>query len=201
MRVPAPEVMQMPPRDQRQRPTPVHREALYRVATDFDPPDSRAFPLSQLELDMLKHEYDLNIVFARETEAHRSTVMTFVVAAFGAVVYALAALKFDPFYWPIPLIGTLLGAYGAILANIYHERWMFYMMIARGCRLRIAAALPGARIEELRFAAKAAHRKEFKSRRRLYMFWHSLALALSLVATACSAAMLIAHLLLSTRPT
>ena len=192
--------MPMPSKDQRQT-SPVHREALYRIARHFGRPDSSAFLLSQLELDMLKHEYDLNVVFARETEAHRSTVMTFVVAAFGAVVYALAALKFNSLYWPIPLIGTLFGAYGAILANIYHERWMFYMMIARGCRLRIAAALPGARIEELRFAAKAAHKEEFGSRRRLYAFWYSLAVALSLVAAACSAAMLIAHLLSPTPPT
>jgi fatty acid desaturase len=177
-----------------------HRQALHRIATSFDRRDPDALPLSDREIDILRHEYDQNIAFARDTETHRSAVMTFVVAGIGAVVYALAALKFNPFYWPVPLIGTLLGAYAAFLANIYHERWMYYMMIARGFRWRLAAALPGARIEELRVAAKAAHGSEFRTRRRLYIFWNYLAVAISLVATACSAAMLIAHLLSPSSP-
>ena len=177
-----------------------HRQALHRIATNFDRRDRDALPLSELEIDILRHEYDQNIALARDTETHRSTVMTFVVAGVGAVVYALAALKFNTSYWPVPLIGALLGTYAAFLADIYHERWMFYMMIARGCRWRIAAALPDARIEEIRIAAKAAHANEFKTRRRLYVFWNYLAVAISLIATACSTAMLIAHLVSSSAP-
>jgi hypothetical protein len=192
--------MSEPPDDRDQTPVPAHRQALHRIATNFDHRDPGAPLLSALEIDILKHQYDQNIAFARDTETHRSTVMTFVVAGVGATVYALAALKFNAFYWPVPLIGTILGAYATVLVNTYHERWMFYMMIARGCRWRIAAALPDARIEELRIAAKAAHREEFTTR-RLYVFWNYLAVAISLVATACAAAMLIAHLWSPTPPT
>jgi hypothetical protein len=199
--VPAFEAMQMSePGDRDKTSVREHRQALRQIAGSFDRRDQDTPALTQLEIDVLKHQYDQNITFARDTETHRSTVMTFVVAGVGAVVYALAALKFNPIYWPVPLIGTLLGAYAAFLANIYHERWMFHMMIARGCRWRISAALPNAHIEEIRIAAKTAHGNEFKRRRRLYVFWNYLAVAISLVAAACSAAMLIAHLLSPSSP-
>jgi hypothetical protein len=199
--VPTFEAIQMSePGDRDKTSVQEHRQALRQIASSFDRRDRDTPALTQLEIDILRHEIDQNITFARDTETHRSTVVTFVVAGVGAVVYALAALKFNPIYWPVPLIGTLLGAYGAFLANIYHERWMFYMMIARGCRWRISAAVPDARIEEIRIAAKTEHRNEFKRRRRLYVFWNYLAIAISLIATACSVAMLIAHLLSPSSP-
>jgi hypothetical protein len=67
------------------------RQALHQVATNFDRRDPATSPLTELEIEMLNNEYDRNIAFAHDTETHRSTAMTFVVAGIGAVVYALAA--------------------------------------------------------------------------------------------------------------
>lgn len=66
-------------------------------------------PLSDRDIEILKHEYDQNATLARDTEANRSTVMTFVVTVVAAVVYALAAVKFDPHYWRFPSSFPLSG--------------------------------------------------------------------------------------------
>jgi hypothetical protein len=97
--------------------------------------------------------------------------MSFTFAGIGAVMYALASLKFDPEYWPVAMLIGVLGAFAALMSAIDHERCMVSMMLARGCRWRIDAANKALRLEELRVAAKAAHRKEFKCRLPLYAAW------------------------------
>jgi hypothetical protein len=150
--------MQPPkPRESRQRST---RRSLDEIATTFDEAAPQP-PLSPSELDILLKEYAQNIGLANNAETHRSTVMSFIFAGIGAVVYALASLKFNPQYWFVAMTVGLLGAFAALLSNIYHERWMFYMMLARGYRWRIEAAHPAVRLGEIRVAAKAAHREEF----------------------------------------
>ena len=116
----------------KEMPAQPDREALRRIATTFDHAEPVAAPLADVDIDVLQHAHDENVAFARDAEMHRSTIMTFVITGVGAVVYALAALKFDPRYWPIPLIAASLAAYAAVVVNIYHERWEFFMMIARG---------------------------------------------------------------------
>ncbi len=175
----------------KEMPAQPDREALRRIATTFDHVELAAAPLADVDIDVLQHAHDENVAFARDAEMHRSTIMTFVITGVGAVVYALAALKFDPRYWPIPLIAASLAAYAAVVVNIYHERWEFFMMIARGFRWRIAAARPGTRLEEIRVAAKAAHRERFKTQRRLYVFWYWLAIAISVIGVACAGVMLV----------
>lgn len=155
------------------------RRSLSDVATTFSAATSQP-PLSPSEFDILLKEYAQNVDLANNAEGHRSTVMSFIFVGIGAVVYALAALKFDPQYWPVALSVGLLGAIGALLSNIYHERWMYYMMLARGYRWRIAAAAPAVRLEEIRVAAKAAHRAEFKRRLPLYAAWQWLAVGISI---------------------
>jgi hypothetical protein len=167
------------------------RAALHRIATTFDRDGPPASPLADVDIDILQHAHDEHAAFARDAETHRSTIMTFVITGVGAVVYALAALKFDPRYWPVPLIAAALAAYAAVVVNIYHERWEFFMMIARGFRWRIAAARPSTRLEEIRAAAKAAHKEQFKTQRRLYVFWYWLAVAISVTGVACAAAMIV----------
>ncbi len=118
--------------------------------------------------------------------------MSFIFTGVGAVVYALAALKFNPQYWPVAIVVSVLGAFAALLADIYHERWEFYMMLARGYRWRIAAAVPAVRLEEIRAGAKTAHHAEFKRRVPLYAVWKWLALGLSISGFACAALMILA---------
>ncbi len=101
------------------------REALQRIATTFDRIDHDSSPLSEVDIDVLKHEYDLYTSFARDAEGHRATAMTFIVTAVAAIIYALSAVKFDARYWPLAAIIILLGVYITILFNIYHERWEF----------------------------------------------------------------------------
>jgi len=165
------------------------REALREIATSFD-----RLPLSDRDLDVLMHEYDCNATLARDTETHRSTVMTFVMTAVAAVIYALGALKFDPHYWPVPILVSVVGAYTAVLTNVYHERWEYFSMLARGYRLRIAAAQPDARIEEIRVAAKAAHRDEYRRQLQLFTLWNRLALGICVFGALCAVGMWIALL-------
>jgi len=122
--------------------------------------------------------------------AHLFVARVFV--GIGAVGYALAALKFDPQYWPVAMAVGLLGAFAALLSDIYHERWMYYMMLARGYRWRIGAAAPALRLEEIRVAAKAAHREEFKRRFALHAAWHWLAVGISISGFAYAAMMIFA---------
>jgi hypothetical protein len=166
------------------------REVLQRIATTFDRIDDDSSPLSEVDIDVLKHEYDLHTTLARDAEGYRATTMTFIVTAVGAIIYALSAVRFDARYWPLAFVIMLLGVYVTILSGIYHERWEFFMMIARGCRWRIAAARPGARIEEIRSAAKLAHRDQFLTQRQLYKFWRWLGVGIIVVGVACSAVML-----------
>jgi hypothetical protein len=116
--------------------------------------------------------------------------MSFIFTGVGAIMYALAAVKFAPRYWPIALIVGILGAFAVVLGDIYHERWMFYMMLARGYRWRIAAAAPDVRLEKIRVAAKAAHRAEFTRRIPLYAAWKWLALGIAISGFVCAAVML-----------
>jgi len=167
------------------------RRSLNEVATSFDRTASPA-PLSPSELDVLLKEYVQNVELANNAENHRSTVMSFIFVGIGAVVYALAALKFDPQYWPVAMSVGLLGAFAALLSNIYHERWMYFMMLARGYRWRIGAALPAVRLEEIRVSAKAAHREEFKRRFPLYSAWQWLAVGISIAGFAYAAMMIVA---------
>jgi len=166
------------------------REVLREIATSVD----ASSPLSDREIDILKHEYDQNATLARDTEAHRSTVMTFVMTVVAAVFYALGALKFDPHYWPVPILISIVGAYTALLTNVYHERWEYFAMLARGYRLRLAAAAPHARIEEIRIAAKAAHREEFKHQLQLFTLWNRLGLGICVLGALCAVGMWIALL-------
>jgi|GEM_PF-4456347 hypothetical protein len=170
---------------------PSTRRSLNEVATTFDEVASRA-PLSSSELDILLKEYAQNVELANNAESHRSTVMSFIFVGIGAVGYALAALKFDPQYWPVAMAVGLLGAFAALLSDIYHERWMYYMMLARGYRWRIGAAAPALRLEEIRVAAKAAHREEFKRRFALHAAWHWLAVGISISGFAYAAMMIFA---------
>lgn len=93
-----------------------------RLATEFDAAKASPQLLSDSEIGALTHEYDLHATFARDAESHRSTAMTFILTAVAAIVYALAAAKFDPRYWPLALVAGLLGLYATTLAGIYHER-------------------------------------------------------------------------------
>lgn len=161
------------------------RDTLREIATAIAPGSA----LSDRDLDVLKQQYDLHSTLARDTETHRSTVMTFVMTAVAAVVYALGALKFDPHYWPVPILVSIIGAYTALLTNVYHERWEYFTMLARGYRWRIAAAAPNARIEEIRVAAKAAHREEFTHQLQLYTLWNRLALGICVFGALCTVGM------------
>ncbi|MGB6984897.1 MAG: hypothetical protein WBD74_02845 [Candidatus Aquilonibacter sp.] len=67
-------------------------------------------------------------------------------------------------------------------------------MLARGYRLRIAAGAPNARIEEIRIAAKAAHREEFKRQLQLFALWNRLALGICIFGALCAVGMWIALL-------
>lgn len=158
------------------------------IATSLD----ASSPISDRDIDILKHEYDQNAALARDTEAHRSTVMTFLMTVVAAVVYALGALKFDPHYWPVPILISIVGAYAAALTNVYHERWAYFATLTRGYRLRIAAAAPNARIEEIRVAAKAAHREDFKHQLRLFTLWNRLALGVCIFGALCAVGMWVA---------
>src|ERR1039458_4313012 len=87
---------------------PSTRRSLSEVATTFEEGASRP-PLSTSELDILLKEYAQNVELANNAETHRSTVMSFIFVGIGAVGYALAALKFDPQYWPVAMAVGLLG--------------------------------------------------------------------------------------------
>jgi hypothetical protein len=172
----------------RERPA---RHSLEQVATTFDAHATRP-QLTPLEIDILLKEYAQNVTLATNAETHRSTVMSFIFAGIGAVIYALAALKFNPKFWGVALVVSALGAFGALLSTIYHERWMFYAMLARGYRWRIAAAVPALRLQEIRAAAKAAHREEFTRRIPLYAAWQWLSIGIAICGFAAAAVMLVA---------
>jgi hypothetical protein len=165
------------------------RQSLHRIATAFS--DAARVHLTDTEIDLLRHEYDLNVSFARDSESNRSTMMTFIVTAVAAIIYALSAVKFDPRYWPLSVIVMLLGLYATSLSNIYHERWEYFMMIARGYRWRIAASRPDLQLEEVRFAAKQAHREQFPRQRQLYRFWSWMGVGLSVLGLASAVAMIV----------
>jgi hypothetical protein len=165
------------------------RRSLDEAATTFEPPSSPT--LSSAEIDILSKECAQNIQLAIDAETHRSTVMTFIFTAAGALVYALASVKFSPQFWPIAVIVGVLGGFAALLADVYHERWEFYMTLATGYRRRIAAAVPGARLEEILSCATAVHQSKFTRRLPLYVLWKYLALGISVTGFVCAAVMVI----------
>lgn len=167
------------------------RRSLNEIATTFDD-EAPHSPLSSSELDILWKEYAQNVTLANNAETQRSTVMSFLFTAIAAVVYVLASLKFNPHYWPVAATVGLLGAFAALLTSIYHERWMSYMMLARGYRWRIGSAFPAVRLEEIRIAAMNAHQGEFARRVPLYAAWQWLAIAVSISGFACAALMIAA---------
>ncbi len=63
-------------------------------------------------------------------------------------------------------------------------------MLARGYRWRIDAAVPAVRLEDIRIAAKAAHRAEFTRRIPLYATWVWLGVVLSVSGFACAGIMI-----------
>jgi hypothetical protein len=167
------------------------RQRLYEVATTFDDEAARP-PLSASELDVLLKEYDRNVALANNAETHRTTVTSFLFVGIGAIMYALASVKFDPVYWPVAMAVGVLGAFAALMSTIYHERWMYWMMLARGYRWRIDAANKAVRLEEIRVEAKAAQREEFKRRIPLYAAWYWLGLAIAVIGFGGAAMMIVA---------
>lgn len=124
-------------------------------------PPSYAAPSHQGTMELLAAMYSENTEHGRHTEAERSTVTSFVLAASAAITVFVCAKDFPIQFWFVPLAVPLLGAYGFVMSWKLYERWEFHMRRARAFRRRLQALNRPARVGWLRESTRIEQRLEY----------------------------------------
>ncbi len=118
---------------------------------------------------------------ARQSEDQRAS-MTNIILLISSVAFGFVAqqgIRDSIVAVTIPL--TLLGAFGAMAAAKYHERFRFHVALARPLWARLGALYPDAQLLEESLKAREVHERRYPliTRMGLYQMWIALPLMIA----------------------
>ncbi len=136
------------------------------------------------KIDVLLDLYNEHCDWERHHETQRSSVTSILIAVAAGI---LGVVTFDGHInaVDVPLTGFLvfLGIFGALFSAKQYNSFSKHQERANKIREALDAALPDAKILELRKAADAAceNKDRFISRLRLHHFWNALDILIALI--------------------
>jgi hypothetical protein len=142
------------------------------------------------EAEVMWRLYAENTAHGRHHETMRASVTSLVLVIAGAVLTVIGFSKAIYFeHWPLTAFLILVGLFGALFVVKHYERYCSHMQRARQYRDKLESLIPGSNILQLKAAADAAHKAEFRRLAdwKLSKFWvalHWLVAAFGVVLTA-----------------
>lgn len=134
------------------------------------------------DTDVLLKMFDENWTQARHLENQRATITNLVVIIASAILGFIVQKGLSIEILPITILLIVLGVYGAVTSEKFHERIQLSINRALVFRNRIDELHPDSKLVQLNNEFETQHKKRFPrlSKIRLHYFWVYMHLAFSL---------------------